>query len=228
MATKFMSGTELFMYECMMQQTPNMARCEREEKRFKAQYIGLLRDFMREYGYGEISKRVTRTIDRFLFDEFVFCNEEHRDMFWRMYSKWIKNTNEKDFTSMAIIYLLSTHRQFETILANYVSNPLYVLPSIYEHGEGVEKYNLYHAVKMIAGMESGLCEEDLFEEGMFSMFNEQMDKTVTEAKAEIESHLQARMEDVALKAIGKSQEPEALPEEDQDIEEDGGMLMGGM
>lgn len=100
MATKFMSGTELFMYECMMQQTPNMARCEREEKRFKAQYIGLLRDFMREYGYGEISKRVTRTIDRFLFDEFVFCNEEHRDMFWRMYSKWIKNTNEKDFTSM--------------------------------------------------------------------------------------------------------------------------------
>ena len=58
MATKFMSGTELFMYECMMQQTPNMARCEREEKRFKAQYIGLLRDYMREYGYGEISKRV--------------------------------------------------------------------------------------------------------------------------------------------------------------------------
>ena len=56
MATKFMSGTELFMYECMMQQTPNMARCEREEKRFKAQYIGLLRDYMREYGYGEISK----------------------------------------------------------------------------------------------------------------------------------------------------------------------------
>ncbi|MBR3995907.1 MAG: hypothetical protein IKI97_11595 [Clostridia bacterium] len=63
---------------------------------------------------------------------------------------------------------------------------------------------------------------------MFSMFNEQMDKTVTEAKAEIESHLQARMEDVALKAMGKSQEQELLPEEDQDIEEDGGMLMGGM
>lgn len=63
---------------------------------------------------------------------------------------------------------------------------------------------------------------------MFSMFNEQMDKTVTKAKAEIESHLQAGMEDVALKAMGKSQEQELLPEEDQDIEEDGGMLMGGM
>ena len=63
---------------------------------------------------------------------------------------------------------------------------------------------------------------------MYSMFNEQMDKTVTEAKAEIESHLQARMEDVALKAMGKAQEPEMLPEEEQDIEEDGGMLMGGM
>lgn len=63
---------------------------------------------------------------------------------------------------------------------------------------------------------------------MYSMFNEQMDKTVTEAKAEIESHLQARMEDVALKAMGKAQEPEMLPEEEQNIEEDGGMLMGGM
>ena len=164
MATKFMSGTELFMYECMMQQTPNMARCEREEKRFKAQYIGLLRDYMREYGYGEISKRVINSLDKFLFDEFVFCNEEHRDMFWRMYSKWVKNADKKDFTPIAIIYLLSTYREFGTILANYVSNPLYILPSIYEHGDGVEKYNLYHAVKMIAGMESGLCEEDLFEE----------------------------------------------------------------
>ena len=63
---------------------------------------------------------------------------------------------------------------------------------------------------------------------MFSMFNEQMDKTVTEAKAEIESHLQARMEDVALKAMGKSQEPKMISEEDQNIEEHGGMLMGGM
>ena len=166
MATKFMSGTELFMYECMMQQTPNMARCEREEKRFKAQYIGLLRDYMREYGYGEISKRVINSLDKFLFDEFVFCNEEHRDMFWRMYSRWVKNADKKDFTPIAIIYLLSTYREFGTILANYVSNPLYVLPGIYEHGDGIEKYNIYHAVKMIAGMESGLCEEDLFEEGI--------------------------------------------------------------
>ena len=55
-----------------------------------------------------------------------------------------------------------------------------------------------------------------------------MDKTVTEAKAEIESHIQARMEDMALKACGKAQESESLPENEQDIEADGGMLMGGM
>ena len=73
MATKFMSGTELFMYECMMQQTPNMARCEREEKRFKAQYIGLLRDYMREYGYGEISKRQTHQTKTCLMNLLLFC-----------------------------------------------------------------------------------------------------------------------------------------------------------
>lgn len=64
---------------------------------------------------------------------------------------------------------------------------------------------------------------------MYSMFNEQMDKTVTEAKAEIESHLQARMEDMALKAAGQgNNSPDMLPDEEPDIEEDGGMLMGGM
>lgn len=64
---------------------------------------------------------------------------------------------------------------------------------------------------------------------MYSMFNEQMDKTVTEAKAEIESHLQARMEDMALKIAGQEMKSsEMLPDEEPDIEEDGGMLMGGM
>lgn len=164
MATKFMSGTELFLYECMMQQAPNMSRYNREEKKFKAQYTGMLRDYMREYGYGDIRKRVLNSLDKFLFDEFIFCNEEHRDMFWRMYSRWAKNADKKDFNTMAIIYLLSTHREFGTILANYVSNPLYVLPKMYEGSDGEEKYNIYHAVKMLAGMESGLNEEDLFED----------------------------------------------------------------
>lgn len=64
---------------------------------------------------------------------------------------------------------------------------------------------------------------------MYSMFNEQMDKTVTEAKAEIESHLQARMEDMALKAAEQEMKAsETLPDENFDIEEDDGMLLGGL
>jgi len=64
---------------------------------------------------------------------------------------------------------------------------------------------------------------------MYSMFNEQMDKTVTEAKAEIESHLQARMEDMALKAMGQENKtPDMLSDNKEENEEDCGMLMGGM
>ena len=70
-----MAGTELFMFECLMQQTPNMSRANQEEKRFKAQYIGVLKDYMREYGYGDIRRRVLRALDKFIFDEFIFCNE---------------------------------------------------------------------------------------------------------------------------------------------------------
>ena len=131
MATKFMAGTELFMFECLMQQTPNMSRANQEEKRFKAQYIGVLKDYMREYGYGDIRRRVLRALDKFIFDEFIFCNEEHRDTFWRMYTRWAKNADKKNLDAMAVIYLLSTHREFGTILENYVSNPLYVLPKMY-------------------------------------------------------------------------------------------------
>ena len=61
---------------------------------------------------------------------------------------------------------------------------------------------------------------------MFSMFNEQMDKTVSEAKAEIESHLQGRMEDVAIRAMLQEKQTEMLPEQEPD--EDTGMQMGGM
>ena len=116
------------------------------------------------YGYGDIRKRVLNSLDKFIFDEFIFCNEEHRDTFWRMYTRWAKNADKKNLDTMAIIYLLSTHREFGTILANYVSNPLYVLPKTYSGGNDEEKYNIYHAVKMIAGMESGLEEADLFED----------------------------------------------------------------
>ena len=55
---------------------------------------------------------------------------------------------------------------FKTILANYVSNPLFVLPSIVKDCGDEETYNIYQAAKMTAGMESGLYEEDLFEEGL--------------------------------------------------------------
>ena len=85
-------------------------------------------------------------------------------MFWRMHSRYIKNIGKKDFNAMAVIYLLGTHREFGTILSNYVSNPLYTLPKTYSGDNDEEKYNIYHAVKMLAGMESGLEEADLFED----------------------------------------------------------------
>ena len=52
---------------------------------------------------------------------------------------------------------------------------------------------------------------------MYSMFNEQMDKTVAEAKAEIEGHIQSRMEDVALKAMDKLNEPAELLQLDERV-----------
>ena len=166
MLMKFFGGTKLFMYECMMQQIPDTVRCSKEEKRLKAQYAGMLKEYMREYGCGSIIKRVMNSLDRFLFDEFIFCNEEHRDLFWKMHGKCVKNDKRLDFGKAAVIYLLSADRVFRTILENYVSNPLYILPKMYNGSNGEEQYNLYHAVRMLAGMETGLAEDDLTEDGV--------------------------------------------------------------
>ena len=166
MLMKFFGGTKLFMYECMMQQIPDTGRCSKEEKRLKAQYAGMLKEYMREYGYGSIIKRVMNSLDRFLFDEFIFCNEEHRDLFWKMHGKCVKTDRKLDFGKAAVIYLLSADRVFGTILENYVSNPIYILPKMYNGSNGEEQYNLYHAVRMLAGMETGLAEDDLTEDGV--------------------------------------------------------------
>jgi len=163
---KFFGGTKLFMYECMMQQIPDTVRCSKEEKRLKAQYAGMLKEYMREYGYGSIIKRVLNSLDRFLFDEFIFCNEEHRDLFWKMHGKCVKTDRKLDFGKAAVIYLLSADSVFGTILENYVSNPIYILPKMYNGSNGEEQYNLYHAVRMLAGMETGLAEDDLTEDGV--------------------------------------------------------------
>ena len=154
------------MYECMMQQIPDTVRCSKEEKRLKAQYAGTLKEYMREYGCGSIIKRVLNSLDRFLFDEFIFCNEEHRDLFWKMHGKCVKTDKRLDFGKAAVIYLLSADRVFGTILGNYVSNPIYILPKMYNGSNGEEQYNLYHAVRMLAGMETGLAEDDLTEDGV--------------------------------------------------------------
>ncbi len=166
MLMKFFGGTKLFMYECMMQQIPDTVRCSKEEKRLKAQYAGMLKEYMREYGYGSIIKRVLNSLDRFLFDEFIFCNEEHRDLFWKMHGKCVKTDRKLDFGKAAVIYLLSADSVFGTILENYVSNPIYILPKMYNGSNGEEQYNLYHAVRMLAGMETGLAEDDLTEDGV--------------------------------------------------------------
>lgn len=166
MSKKFLTGTELYAYECMMQGLPDVVQSDKSDKRMKRQYIGLLKQFMREYGFQEICERVLRILDELLFDEFIFLNTMHRDTFWHMYGRFIKSTNKKDNRKTAVIYLLSTNEVFKIILANYVSNPLFALPSIAKGCNDEESYNIYQAVKIMAGMESGLYDEDLFEEGL--------------------------------------------------------------
>ena len=168
MSKRFLSGTYLAPYEFMMQQTPAATSIDKYEKKAKGKYISFLKQYMREYGYREIIRRVMKTIGSMVFDNFLFCSEDHRDMFLRMYCKRTKGYDNKDNLKTAVIYLLSANNIFKTVLENYVSNPLYEMPTMIGGNVDEEVYSIYHAIKMLLGMESGLYEEDLFDNEVLS------------------------------------------------------------
>ena len=168
MSKRFLSGTYLAPYEFMMQQTPAAVSADKYEKKAKGKYILFLKQYMREYGYREIIQRVMKTIGSMVFDNFLFGSEDHRDMFLRMYCKRTKGYDNKDNLKTAVIYLLSANNIFKTVLENYVSNPLYEMPTMIGGNVDEEVYSIYHAIKMLLGMESGLYEEDLFDNEVLS------------------------------------------------------------
>lgn len=66
---------------------------------------------------------------------------------------------------------------------------------------------------------------------LFSQFNKQMEKTVTEAKAEVEGHIRSRMDDLAMQNLRAEDAAASLLEENNDeqiSESDEEMTMGGM
>ena len=168
MSKRFLSGTYLAPYEFMMQQTPAAMSVDKYEKKAKEKYILFLKQYMREYGYREIIQRVMKTIGSMVFDNFLFGSEDHRDMFLRMYCKRTKGYDNKDNLKTAVIYLLSANNIFKTVLENYVLNPLYEMPAMIGGNVDEELYSIYHAIKMLLGMESGLYEEDLFDNEVLS------------------------------------------------------------
>lgn len=136
----------------------------KSERKLKGQYTEQLKQFMREYGYGELCKRIIKPLNAMIFDGFIFISQDHRNRFWQMYNKWLKHTYKRENGKIAVIYILSAKSVFRTVLTNYVSNPLFSMPIMIEDCAGEENYTLYQAAKLFAGMETGLKEEDLSED----------------------------------------------------------------
>lgn len=149
MSKRFLSGTYLAPYEFMMQQTPAAVSVDKYEKKAKGKYISFLKQYMREYGYNEIIQRVMRQIGSMVFDDFLFCSKDHRDIFLRMYCKRTKGYDNKDNMKTAVIYLLSTNNIFKTVLENYVSNPLYEMPNMIGGNVDMKSYcELHNKIRM--------------------------------------------------------------------------------
>lgn len=62
MSKKFTSGSDLYKYECMMQELPFGHVSSKEEKKAKGRYLSILRQFMSDKGFGSIYKKVSENI----------------------------------------------------------------------------------------------------------------------------------------------------------------------
>lgn len=169
MSKKFTSGSDLYKYECMMQELPFGHVSSKEEKKAKGRYLSILRQFMSDKGFGSIYKKVSENIKDLPFDRVPFKDNNHRDMFFSAYSKCGKQNGRKvNNTKTAVIYLLSTNRVFYKTLESYISNPIYSLEGKIKGIISEESYNLYQAVKKLSGLESGLQDEDLTDDGIIN------------------------------------------------------------
>lgn len=168
MSKKFLLGTYLAPYEKMMQHIATAADLRYYEKRVKEKYIHFLKQYMCEYGYSEIIPRVITAIGDMLFEDFLFCDKAHKDIFIRMYHRKTKGYDNKDSLKTAVIYLLSANDTFSMVLESYITNPLYELPIMVEGNIDEDVYSIYHAVKMLLGMKTGLYEEDLLDNEVLS------------------------------------------------------------
>lgn len=165
MSSKFTKGSDLYMYECMMQEIPIRSANEKEEKRWKGRFFSILNRLIADKGLGDIHKRIHHALKGFVFDTIPFKDREHRDRFYEMYRRYRKTGNQNgDYTKTAVIYLFSANRVFHKILDDYVFHPRNRLMPKAEGIIGEEAYTLYQAAKKLCGMESGLYDEDLIEE----------------------------------------------------------------
>ena len=173
MSNKFTRGSDLFAYECIMQQLPMVSSIDKEEKKIKGRYFSILYRFMNDNGLSYIYKRVFYTLKEFVFDNIPFKNEEHRNMFYATYCRYMKlNKRNMDNTKIAVIYLLSTSRLLSSVLESYILNPLYSFDGGIKESTSEEAYNLYQAAKKLCGLKSGLDNEDLIDKEIIE------DKTV--------------------------------------------------
>lgn len=172
MSKKFTQRTDLYMYECMMQEIPTTCSIAREE-RIKGRFFGILNKFIEDNGFMAIHKRIVDTLKKFVFEEIPFKDAEHRDTFYKVYYKYKRiNNKNADKTRTAVIYLLSANISFYGVLCKYLSGQRLSLNPERQYISNEESYDLYQAVKKLCGMKSGLYDEDLTEEGIIE------DKTV--------------------------------------------------
>ncbi len=168
MSKKFLSNTPLAGYEALMQETSSMLNIKFDKESPLVRYVSALREYLKGYGQEKIGERVIKTVAMMSLDEIVFLDQSHRMNFLKIFYKWTKAYGRKTRQKTAAIYLLCANDELVAILEKYISTPKCVLPKRITCSVSEDTYAIYHAVKMILELPSGLKEEELCDEEVLS------------------------------------------------------------
>lgn len=149
-------------YEQMMKRMPFQIYSDEYDRFVSLHYTNYFYEFLKEYNLERLKKRIENAKKNMLFDDFLFLNENHRNIFYKSYNRYLKR-HRADDNKIAVMYLLSASDCFYPILTELILKNKISLSQENTSSLDMFSYIMYHAAKMLVHEDSGLKYKDLFD-----------------------------------------------------------------
>lgn len=166
MSKHFLRESKHAMFEAMMQAVPDNERLSADTGN-REQYLYELEQILYQYEIQSIQNRVMHCAEQFIVECFAFRDKGHQTMFHMNMGAFCKTYRKAPSQlDTAVLYIISANTYLHVLAPLVTEKPRQKLPAHW-HCPDMESYDLFYAIKYIAGDTGGLfCKMDLIEDGV--------------------------------------------------------------